>query len=131
VSAWAWNGPHCFFDEASAGLTEKCKQVITDTVAIWHAIQDGRWPNSDNLSHGLAPPHTARIELRAYTQDASNADEDKLLGTQRATAIATELERLGIPSGLITVVNFGDAYPMVPNAPKDPSNRRVQIVFQP
>jgi outer membrane protein OmpA-like peptidoglycan-associated protein len=132
ASAWAWNGfSHCFFEEGSASLTEKCKRIITDTVTVWHAIQDGRWPNSDDLSKGVAPPHTARIELRAYTQDASNPDEDNILATRRATAITTELERLGIPSELITVVNFGAAYPMVPNAPKDPLNRRVQIVFQP
>lgn len=132
ANAVAWRWPIlCFFDRGSADVTDRCHQIVRASVASWHREQEGRQYKSDLIDPNdpYAPPYTARLRVMGYAPDAaSSADADRL-SVRRAAAVAAELQRLGIPRDLITVVGFGDEQPLAPNAPADPGNRLVQIQF--
>ena len=65
-----------------------------------------------------------------FAPDADNPTAADELSVRRASSVATELEQLGIPGDLITIVGFGNKEPLIPNAPTDPQNRLVNIEFR-
>jgi len=133
ATAVAWRWPYyCFFDRGSADLSDLCRQIIGEAVASWHREQEGRQEKSDAIDPNdpYAPPYTANLRVLGFAPDADNPTAAEQLSVRRASSVATELERLGIPGDLITVVGLGNKESLVPNAPTDPQNRLVNIEFR-
>jgi outer membrane protein OmpA-like peptidoglycan-associated protein len=64
--------------------------------------------------------HTDAIGSETYNQDLSE---------RRADTIKKYLtEKYGITGGSLVTVGYGETKPKDPNAPTDPTNRRVQVV---
>jgi outer membrane protein OmpA-like peptidoglycan-associated protein len=88
-------------------------------------------PNVQALGKALADPnlkgsifmvagHTDAVGGESYNQDLSE---------RRADSIKRYLvDKYGIPSADLVTVGYGKSKPKDPNAPMDPSNRRVQVV---
>ncbi len=130
ANAVAWRFPYyCFFDEGSAKLTDRCHEILQEAVASWHREREGRQYKSDAIDPGdpYAPPYTAHFRVLGYAPDAANATAADRLSVRRASSVAAELEQLGIPGDLITVIGLGNKELLAPNTPKDPQNRLVDI----
>ena len=130
ATAVAWRFPYyCFFDAGSANLTDRCHQILQEAVASWQREREGRQYKSDAIDPNdpYAPPYTAHFRVLGYAPDADDALAADRLSVRRASSVAAELEQLGIPGDLITVVGFGKKAPLVPDAPNDVRNRLVDI----
>ncbi len=133
ATAVAWRWPYyCFFDRDSADLTDLCRQIIGEAVASWNREREGRQYKSDviNPSDPYAPPYTAHVRVLGFAPDADDPTAADQLSSRRASSVATELEKLGIPADLIAVEGLGNTEPLIPNAPTDPQNRLVNIEFR-
>lgn len=137
ATAGAWRWPtYCFFDKGKSDITDRCRQIAKESVASWHRGQEGRQYKSDaiDLKDPYASPYTAHLRIIGYAPDAANPGLADQLSVRRAAAVAAELEQLGIPSELITVIGLGDKIQFPPlhgvkADPMDPQNRLVNIQF--
>lgn len=132
VLAVAWRWPiYCFFGQGSEDLTDRCHQVIKEAVASWHREQEGRQYKSDSIDpkDPYAPPYRPRLTVLGYAPDATSPDIADRLSVRRAAAVARELEQLGIPEDMVTIIGLGDKWPLIPDSPADPQNRMVSIRF--
>jgi OOP family OmpA-OmpF porin len=102
-----------FFDWDRYNITPEGYAVIQQAAAHWHQG---------------AP---VRIEVTGYTDLSGSAGYNIRLSLRRANAVATALERLGVPRDDMAIRGLGEANPRVPTAKgvREPQNRRVEIVF--
>ncbi len=77
----------------------------------------------------LNPKRVVRIE--GYTDSTGNAEDNLKLSRDRAQSVADMLVDLGVDEKRITVMGYGDQYPVEVNASERgrAQNRRVEIVF--
>jgi len=71
------------------------------------------------------------IQVTGYTDTSGSASYNQRLSERRANAVATALERLGVPRSDMVVAGRGMNDLRVPTPPgvREPQNRRVEIVF--
>ena len=103
-----------FFDWDRADLTPRARDIIAEAVR-----------NSVRI------PHT-RIEVTGHADRSGSPQANQMLSLRRAQAVASELERWGVPSQAIDMHAVGDTRPMVPTAigARDAQNRVVEIVYR-
>lgn len=77
----------------------------------------------------LNPKRIVRIE--GYTDSTGNPEDNLKLSRDRAQSVADMLVDLGVDEKRITVIGYGDQYPVEVNASERgrAQNRRVEIVF--
>jgi OOP family OmpA-OmpF porin len=85
----------------------------------------------DQAAKNAAPEKVTQIEVTGHTDTVGSDAYNMRLSRRRAEAVASQLEKDGIPSSEITILAKGKRDPLVPTADgvKEPQNRRVQIVF--
>lgn len=86
----------------------------------------------DELGRSLLSPAFAARHVGVYghTDSAGSEDYNQKLSEQRAEAVRDYLiERFRIPPERFETYGFGESRPKFPDAPEDPSNRRVEIAL--
>lgn len=103
-----------FFDWDRADLTDRARQIIAEAAQATTRVP------------------VTRIEVDGHTDRSGTARYNQGLSLRRAQNVATELVRLGVPRGAITIEGFGESRPLVPTADgvREPQNRRVEIVLR-
>jgi outer membrane protein OmpA-like peptidoglycan-associated protein len=103
-----------FFDFDRADLTDRARQIIADAARASTAVQ------------------TTRIEIAGHADRAGTPQYNQRLSERRAAAVASELERQGVPRSAMVVQAFGESRPLVQTADgvREPQNRRVEIVLR-
>lgn len=103
-----------FFDFDRADLTPRARDIVAEAVRASPSV-----------------PHT-RIEVSGNTDSSGGAAYNQRLSLARAEAVAAELQRWGVPRGIIDIHGYGDTRPLVPTGPntREPQNRRVEIVYR-
>jgi OOP family OmpA-OmpF porin len=103
-----------FFDWDRADLTDRARQIIGEAAQATTRVQ------------------VTRIQVNGYTDKSGTARYNQGLSVRRATNVANELVRLGVPRSAISVQGFGETHPLVPTADgvREPQNRRVEIILQ-
>jgi outer membrane protein OmpA-like peptidoglycan-associated protein len=74
------------------------------------------------------PDREIGVDVEGNAQDPGYAAGNDQLSVLRASAVAAELHRQGIPSRLLTVVGNGSDRLRVKNTAADPINRIVWII---
>jgi OmpA-OmpF porin, OOP family len=102
-----------FFDWDKYNITPEGMQILEAAAAHWRA--------------GGA----VQIQVTGYTDLTGSPGYNQRLSERRANAVATVLERLGIPRNEMIVAGRGMNDPRVPTplGVREPQNRRVEIVF--
>ncbi|WP_050424009.1 OmpA family protein [Bradyrhizobium tropiciagri] len=101
------------FDYNSAQIAKGSTQAVQE---LGKALSDASMKGSTFVLAG----HTDAIGSEAYNQDLSE---------RRADTIKTYLvEHYGLNGSDLVTVGYGKTRPKDPNAPMDPTNRRVQVV---
>ncbi len=103
-----------FFDWDRADLTPRARDIIAEAVR-----------NSARI------PHT-RIEVTGHADRSGTAQANQLLSLRRAQAVASELQRWGVPPQAIDIHAVGDTRPLSPTdvGVREPQNRVVEIVYR-
>lgn len=103
-----------FFDFDRADLTDRARQIIADAARASTAVQ------------------TTRLEIAGHADRAGTPQYNQRLSERRAAAVASELERQGVPRSAMVVQAFGESRPLVQTADgvREPQNRRVEIVLR-
>jgi outer membrane protein OmpA-like peptidoglycan-associated protein len=103
-----------FFDFDRADLTDRARQIIAEAAT-----------NSQRAG-------TTRIEVSGHADRAGSPQYNQRLSERRAAAVASELERRGVPRSAMAIQAFGESRPLVPTADgvREPQNRRVEIVLR-
>ena len=72
-----------------------------------------------------------QIQVTGYTDRSGSPGYNQRLSERRANAVATALERLGVPRSDMVVAGRGenDLRVPTPDGVREPQNRRVEIVF--
>jgi peptidoglycan-associated lipoprotein len=70
-----------------------------------------------------------RVTLQGYTDERGTEEYNLALGERRANSVKRYLETLGVPTGRLDTVSFGEADPAVPGHDESAWrwNRRVQF----
>src|SRR5436853_3136519 len=101
------------FDYNSADIAKTSVQAVQE---LGKALSDANLKGSTFVVAG----HTDAVGGEAYNQDLSE---------RRADSIKRYLvDKFGIAGADLVTVGYGKSKPKDPNAPMDPSNRRVQVV---
>jgi OmpA-OmpF porin, OOP family len=102
-----------FFDWDKYNLTNEGAQVLELAADKWKA------------------GGSRQIRVTGYTAMTGSAAHNQRLSEHRAAAVATVLERLGIPRNEMLVTGRGMNDPRVPTllGVHEPQNDRVEIVF--
>ncbi len=103
-----------FFDWDRADLTDRARQIISEAAQATTRVQ------------------VTRILVNGYTDLSGTARYNQGLSVRRATNVANELVRDGVPRAAIATHGYGEANPLVPTAQgvREPQNRRVEIILQ-
>jgi outer membrane protein OmpA-like peptidoglycan-associated protein len=103
-----------FFDWNRADLTDRARQIIADAAQASRTVQ------------------TTRLEVSGHADRSGSAQYNQRLSERRAQAVASELERQGVPRSAMVIQAFGESRPLVPTADgvREPQNRRVEIVLR-
>jgi len=103
-----------FFDWDRADLTDRARAIVNEAA---------------QATTRVAVP---RIEVSGHTDKSGTAAYNQGLSQRRASVVAAELVRLGVPRQSITTQAFGESRPLVPTADgvREPQNRRVEIVLR-
>ncbi|MFL5268453.1 MAG: OmpA family protein, partial [Stellaceae bacterium] len=74
---------------------------------------------------------SVRLQVTGFTDTSGSASYNQRLSERRANAVATALERLGVPRSDMAVSGRGenDLRVPTPDGVREPQNRRVEIVF--
>jgi OOP family OmpA-OmpF porin len=74
---------------------------------------------------------SVRIQVTGYTDTSGSPGYNQRLSERRANAVATALERLGVPRSDMAVSGRGenDLRVPTPDGVREPQNRRVEILF--
>jgi outer membrane protein OmpA-like peptidoglycan-associated protein len=75
-------------------------------------------------------PTLARVEIQGHTDNSGTPAYNKRLSQERAEAVRSALIALGIESGRLTAVGYGQEKSLVPNSSEanKARNRRVQLI---
>jgi outer membrane protein OmpA-like peptidoglycan-associated protein len=103
-----------FFDWNRADLTDRARQIITESVQ--HARSQ----------------RSTRIEVAGHADRSGTVQYNQALSRRRAETVAAELVRRGIAREEIAITAFGETQPLVATADdvREPQNRRVEIVVR-
>jgi outer membrane protein OmpA-like peptidoglycan-associated protein len=103
-----------FFDWNRADLTDRARQIIGDAAQASRTVQ------------------TTRLEVAGHADRSGSPQYNQRLSERRAQAVASELERQGVPRSAMVIQAFGESRPLVPTADgvREPQNRRVEIVLR-
>lgn len=102
------------FESGSSTMSDSLKKILTNVIAV---IKD--LPNKLSIRG-----HTDATPFKGGGKD--NWD----LSAERANASRREAIKLGInPDRIANVVGRSDREPLLPDAPKDPQNRRIGIIL--
>jgi OmpA-OmpF porin, OOP family len=103
-----------FFDFDKATLTPEAKRIIA---AAAQDYKSGKY---------------VRLVVTGHTDTKGTAKYNQKLSDRRATAVAKEFERLGVPSAVVKKVGAGKSGLLVPTADgvREAQNRRAEIVFE-
>lgn len=103
-----------FFDWDRADLTDRARQIIADA------------------AHATTTVQVTRIEVNGYTDLSGTARYNQGLSQRRATNVANELVRDGVPREAISVHGYGESNPLVPTSQgvREAQNRRVEIILK-
>ena len=103
-----------FFDWDKATLTDRARAIVKDAA-----------DNSSRVQY-------TRIEVNGYTDTSGTPQYNKGLSERRASAVAAELVRDGVPQSAIEVQGLGDTNLLVQTGPgvREPQNRRVEIIIR-
>ena len=103
-----------FFDWDRADLTDRARQIVAEAAQATTKVA------------------VTRIEVSGHTDRSGTAQYNQGLSQRRASVVAAELVRLGVPRQAITTQAFGESRPLVPTADgvREPQNRRVEIVLK-
>jgi len=77
--------------------------------------------NLEKLAGWMKKAQDAKIQIEGHTCDIGTSEYNLALGERRASSAKTYLENLGIASGRISTISYGEERPLVPN--KDEGNR--------
>ena len=77
--------------------------------------------NLEKLAAWMKKSGDAKIQVEGHTCDIGTNEYNLALGERRANSAKTYLEGMGITSGRISTISYGEERPMVPNT--DESNR--------
>ncbi len=77
--------------------------------------------NLEKLAGWMKKSEGAKIQVEGHTCDIGTNEYNLALGERRANSAKSYLEGMGITSGRISTISYGEERPMVPN--KDESNR--------
>jgi outer membrane protein OmpA-like peptidoglycan-associated protein len=101
------------FDYNSADISSKSMPAVQE---LGKALSNANMRGSTFVVAG----HTDSVGSEGYNQDLSE---------RRADTIKRDLtEKYGINGADLVTVGYGESKPKDPNAPMDPTNRRVQVV---
>jgi len=102
-----------FFDWDRADLTTRAEQIVAEAAAASTHVQ------------------VTRILCNGYTDTSGTVKYNQALSLRRATNVANELVKDGVPRGEIDIKGFGESHPLVPTGPgvREPQNRRVEIIL--
>ncbi len=102
-----------FFEWNRDDLNDRARQIIGEAAAA--------------RASGIT-----RIEVDGYTDRSGSADLNTQLSIRRASAVAGELVRRGVPRNEIVTRGLGDENNLVPTAEgvREPQNRRVEIIVK-
>jgi len=103
-----------FFDWDRADLTDRARAIVNEAAQATTRVA------------------VTRIEVSGHTDKSGTAAYNQGLSQRRASVVAAELVRLGVPRQSITTQAFGESRPLVPTADgvREPQNRRVEIVLR-
>jgi peptidoglycan-associated lipoprotein len=79
--------------------------------------------NLEKLAGWMKKAQDAKIQIEGHTCDIGTSEYNLALGERRASSAKTYLENLGIASGRISTISYGEERPLVPN--KDEGNRSM------
>jgi peptidoglycan-associated lipoprotein len=79
--------------------------------------------NLEKLAGWMKKAPDAKIQIEGHTCDIGTSEYNLALGERRASSAKTYLENLGIASGRISTISYGEERPLVPN--KDEGNRSM------
>ena len=103
-----------FFDWDRADLTDRARQIVAEAAAAATRVQ------------------TTRIEVQGNADRSGTPAYNQSLSLRRASAVAGELVRRGVPQAEIAVQGLGETRPLVPTQAgvREPQNRRVEIILR-
>ena len=103
-----------FFDWDRADLTTRARAIINEAAQATTRIA------------------VTRIEVSGNTDRSGTPQYNLGLSQRRASNVAAELVRLGVPRAAITTQAYGESRPLVQtaNGVREPQNRRVEIVLR-
>ena len=103
-----------FFDWDRADLTNRARAIINEAAQATTKIA------------------VTRIEVAGNTDKSGTPRYNLGLSQRRASNVAAELVRLGVPRTAITTQAYGETRPLVQTADgvREPQNRRVEIVLR-
>ena len=103
-----------FFDWDRADLTSRARAIINEAAQATTKVA------------------VTRIEVSGNTDRSGTPQYNLGLSQRRATSVAAELVRLGVPRAAITTQAYGESRPLVQtaNGVREPQNRRVEIVLR-
>ena len=114
----------CFFDEGRTEPTARCRQAVARFAALWSQLRDGKGTNGMGLP---LPAQDMPVWVSGHAGDPRYPGREDQIALLRAHAVADELLQAGIPVRLVTIRGYGNRFPLVPGAPGDPQNRRVEF----
>lgn len=77
--------------------------------------------NLEKLAGWMKKAQDAKIQIEGHTCDIGTNEYNLALGERRASSAKAYLESLGISSGRVSTISYGEERPQVPN--KDEANR--------
>ncbi len=82
-----------------------------------------------DLANTLSTDPAEKIEIRGHTDSSGNAEANRALSQRRANSVRASLIQMGVASGRLVAVGYGEDFPMADNANAEGRalNRRVEI----
>jgi len=87
--------------------------------------------NLEKLAGWMKKTEMAKIQIEGHTCDIGTNEYNLALGERRANSAKTYLEGLGVSSGRISTISYGEERPLVPNTDEGnrSKNRRDEFVM--
>jgi len=87
--------------------------------------------NLEKLAGWMKKTEMAKIQIEGHTCDIGTNEYNLALGERRANSAKTYLEGLGVSSGRISTISYGEERPLVPNTDEAnrSKNRRDEFVM--
>lgn len=94
-------------------------------------VKKESYPLIEQVAKSMESNQNLRIKICGHTDDVGAEDYNLRLSQERAEAVATELEKLGISKMRLETEGFGESKPLVPNDSEDnkKKNRRTEFII--